>query len=316
MKWIGIVPCGLYRPLTVFVQVAELSRRLRVGCREREPVGKWLGKNDIGRKLRRRGSGLINEHPATFELNWRKAFRKLSALVESRFNCDVAIKVHVTEFAVATDGDQSFGVMDAIENDRRFRDEISRGVDNPFAVFRFDARTALRKRKSERVRPQNEIPRAIIKAGTASCFLLSKQEAIRSVRGRQASKNRLGDPGSARIDDADWMFGQTCIHNRNAAVKTLRSAIAKRNNFHTASIDVAPAALIFGGCQTFREWLHGFKTRRDYDVAAIIDKSPRGPYRCGKERSFSLRLIRAASAEGCEDCHQDNAAKLPSLKMP
>src|SRR5436190_1995565 len=82
-------------------------------------------------------------------------------------------------------------------------EEISGRIDDGLAVLRFNACTALNKRKSERVGTQNELPRAVVEAGTSSCFLLSKKEAVRPIRSRQASKHRLGDPGSTRINDTD-----------------------------------------------------------------------------------------------------------------
>ena len=156
---------------------------------------------------------------------------------------------------------------------------------------RFDARTALRERKSEKVGAQDEISGAIVEGDTPGGFLLSQEKAAGPVGGRKRAEERLRDPGAAGVDDADRMMGQTCIDDGDTAAEALGHLVSNRNDFGAIAIDVAPSTLAFDGGEILGKGLRGLEARRDYGFSSVIDKPPGGSERGGEEGTRARRLL-------------------------
>src|SRR5262249_322030 len=151
--------------------------------------------------------------------------RKFASLIETRLDGDVSVQVQVAELAIAADGDHAIGDARAFEDDGLLLNEAAGGIDEPVDAVGLDARASFGERKRERVRPQDEIARAIVEARLATGFFLAEQETAGAIGSREVAERGLSHPSAGGIDDADGMLGQTGVDDGDAAAKTLCGAI-------------------------------------------------------------------------------------------
>jgi len=118
------------------------------------------------------------------------------------------------------------------------------------------------------------------------------------------------------------MIGQTRINYSDAIAETLAREVANGNDFRSVAIDVAPSPLAFDGREPFRIGLRGLEAGCDYDFSAVIDKSPGGSQRCGKEWVHARRLLGRLLATARRDEQREDdrkrdrtAAMHPSAKI-
>src|SRR5258705_5353187 len=118
------------------------------------------------------------------------------------------------------------------------------------------------------------------------------------------------------------MIGQARINDGHTIAETLGRTVANGNDFRSIAIDVAPSPFAFDCREILGKGLRGFKAGRDYGFSAIIDKSPSGSQRSGKERARTRCLFRRlmATARGEEQRENEGerdrtAAIHPSAKI-
>jgi len=73
--------------------------------------------------------------------------------------------------------------------------------------------------------------------------------------------------------------------------------VANGNDFRSVAIDVAPSPLALDGGEPFGIGQRRFEPRRDYDFSAVIDKTPGGSLRCGKQWARARHLATARDPE-------------------
>ena len=113
------------------------------------------------------------------------------------------------------------------------------------------------------------------------------------------------------------MIEQTRINDGDAIAETLNHPVANGNDFRSVSIDVAPSPLAFDGGEPFGIGKGSFEVRRDYHFSAVIDESPDGSLRRGKEWASAGRLATTRGAEQSKNEREcDRAAAIrPAAKI-